>query len=403
MHRKADRLLSLQIAGLQGFYWMIYCPIASFASVYLLSKNFSNQNIGWVMAIANILAVVMQPVSGALIDRFLKISPKLVLSLMTGLSMILLSGLVFLNIGMVWLAVLYVGVIALLFTMQPLVTSLTFEYINAGHDVNFSVTRATGSIFFAVLSTLLGIWINRYSADILPVICLILYVGFLVLILTCPPATRQGTAHTIVESLTDQPAIGFFQRYERFIPFLIGIAFLFLFHTLINTYLAQVMVSLGGKQTDMGVSMSIAAVCELPAFLGFSLLVAKFDNRSLLKFSAVVYALRSFIFLLATSVIMIHVGQAFQGLTFAIYLPAAVYYVNHLMKDADKVKGQTFITGTMTLGGVVGSVSGGWLLDHYNVHAMLLLGAAAAVIGCLLMVYSVRKPKPASAVPVMEE
>jgi MFS transporter, PPP family, 3-phenylpropionic acid transporter len=403
MHRKGDRLLSLQIAGLQGFYWMIYCPIASFASVYLLSKNFSNQNIGWVMAIANIFAVVMQPAVGALIDRFVKISPKLVLCLMTILSLVLLAGLIFLDAGMLWMAVLYVGIIALLFTMQPLVTSLTFEYINAGRDVNFSATRATGSITFAILSTLLGIWINRYSTDILPIICFGLFVGFLILILTCPPVTRRGTLRPVEEILVKRPASGFLRKYERFIPFLIGIAFLFLFHTIINTYMAQIMVSLGGKGTDMGVSMSIAAVFELPAFLGFSFLVAKFDNRSLLKFSAVVYALRSFIFLLAASIGMIYLGQAFQGLTFAIYLPAAVYYVNQMMENEDKVKGQTFITSTMTIGGVVGSVVGGWLLDHYNAHVMLLFGAAAAVIGCLLMVYSVRKPKAASAVPVAGE
>jgi PPP family 3-phenylpropionic acid transporter len=403
MHRKADRLLSLQIAGLQGFYWMIYCPIASFASVYLLSKNFSNQNIGWVMAIANIFAVVMQPAVGALIDRFVKISPKLVLCLMTILSLILLAGLIFLDVGMLWMAVLYVGIIALLFTMQPLVTSLTFEYINAGRDVNFSATRATGSITFAILSTLLGIWINRYSTDILPMICCGLFVGFLLLILTCPPVTRRIPLRQVEEIQVKRPSSGFLRKYERFIPFLIGIAFLFLFHTIINTYMAQIMVSLGGKGTDMGVSMSIAAVFELPAFLGFSFLVAKFDNRSLLKFSAVVYALRSFIFLLAASIGMIYLGQAFQGLTFAIYLPAAVYYVNQMMENEDKVKGQTFITSTMTIGGVVGSVVGGWLLDHYNVHVMLLFGAAAAVIGCLLMVYSVRKPKAASVVPAAGE
>jgi MFS transporter, PPP family, 3-phenylpropionic acid transporter len=407
MKRTSDKLLSLQIAGLQGFYWMIYCPISSFASVYLLSKNFSNQNIGWVMAISNVLAVILQPALGTLIDRAAKISLRTVMCILSSLCLAMLAGLIFLDTGLLWMAVLYVGVVALLLTLQPLVNALTFEFINAGRNVSFGLTRAMGSICFAVLSTLLGLWVNRYSTDILPIVCMILFAGFFLLVLSFPRVSKQTTPQPFVKIAANQPAaepkVGFLRKYERFIPFLIGIAFLFFFHTIINTYLAQIMTSVGGKETDIGVSLTIAAVCELPAFLGFSFLVSRFNTRSLLMFSAVVYVLRGFIFMLAASVWMINIGQVLQGLSFAVYIPAAVYYINHLMKDKDKVKGQTFITGTMTLGGVAGSVVGGWLLDHYNVHMMLIFGAAAAVIGCLLMIYSVSKPKAANAAPVMGE
>ena len=135
---------------------------------------------------------------------------------------------------------------------------------------------------------------------------------------------------------------------------MIGIACLFVFHTVINTFLAQIMTSLGGHETDLGVSLTIAAVCELPAFLGFSFLVSKFSTRTLIKISGGFYALRSFILLLATTVWMVNVGQAFQGLSFAVFIPASVYYINGIMREGDKVKGQAYITGTMTLGSFFG-------------------------------------------------
>ena len=144
MTRTSDKLLSFQTAALQALYWMTFCPIYAFASVFLLSKNFSNQQIGWVIALSNILAVFLQPALGTLIDRMRAVTVKMTLAILTIIDLVLLAGLILLPVNLLWLAILYVGVISLLITMQPLVTSLTFEYINAGRRVNFGITRAAG-------------------------------------------------------------------------------------------------------------------------------------------------------------------------------------------------------------------------------------------------------------------
>lgn len=394
---KSDKVLSFQIAGMQGFYWMIFCPIASFASVYLLSKDFSNQKIGWVMAISSVLAIVLQPALSALIDRFEKLSLKGVLCALSLLCVAFLTGIVFINAGLVWMAVFYVGIVALLYTMQPLVSAMTFEYINAGHNVSFSVTRASGSICFAVLSTLLGIWVNRYSTSILPIICLILFAGYILLILSFPKVKRSENQTYHVEKFVKQTEsvekVGFLRRYDRFIPFMIGAGFLFMFHTIINNFLAQILRPLGGTDTDLGISLTIAAVAELPAFLGFSFIVAKINTRSLMKISGFIYVLRSLIFLFAASVWMVNVGQVFQGFTFAVFIPASVYYINEIMHEKDRVKGQTFVTAMGTLGGFFGNVIGGRLLDMSGVFAMLLFGVIGAVIGSALLFYAIKKPK----------
>ncbi len=398
MNRSSDRVLSLQIAGLQGFYWMIFCPVSSYASVYLLSRDFSNASIGWVMALGSVLAILLQPALGALLDRVTKISLKLVLCILSLICIALVAGILFLNTGLLWMAVFYVGIVALLLTMQPLVNALTFEYINAGRDISFGMTRAMGSICFAVLSILLGLWVGRFTAGVIPNVTLILFIGFLLIVLSFP-RVGKGAGQIPVESAADQPApapqVGFLRRYQRFIPFLLGIAALFIFHTVINTFMAQIITSLGGRDTDLGVSLTIAAVCELPALLGFSYLAARFKTQTLLKVSGIFYALRSFIFVLAASVWMVNLGQVLQGVSFAVFIPASVYYVNQMMQGQDRVKGQTFISGTITLGGFFGSVIGGWLLDNSGVPGMLIFGALWAVIGCLLLIYSVGKPKEA--------
>ena len=399
MNRKADRILSLQIAGLQGFYWMIFCPISAYASVYLLSKAFSNQHIGWIMAISSILAIVLQPALGVFHDRFSKIGIKTTLWVLSVLCLAMLAGMIFFTPSMLLLSILYVGVMALLITMQPLVNALTFQYINAGRDINFGVTRSAGSLCFAVLSILLGIWVERYSTDILPIVCFILFAVYTLVLFTFPKVDLNTQPITTIQTSDFQeasaPHKGFLTRYYRFIPFLIGVALVFLFHNVINTFLAQIIRSLQGKDTDLGVALTIAAVLELPAFLGFSWLVARIDSGKLLKLSGAIYVFRSVVFLLAASVWMVNLGQALQAISFAVFIPASVYYINDLMREQDRVKGQTFVTGSITLGGFFGSVIGGRLLDQSGTPALLLFGAIAALLGALLLFYSIPANKSA--------
>lgn len=397
MNRKSDRILSLQIAGLQGFYWMIFCPISAYASVYLLSKAFSNQSIGWIIAISSILAIIFQPALGVFHDRFTKINIKTTLWILSVFCLAMLAGMIFFDPKMLMLAILYVGIMALLVTMQPLVNALTFQYINAGRDINFGVTRSAGSLCFAALSIFLGIWVDRYSTDILPIVSFILFAAYALLLFTFPKVDQPGKLEkspVIPEnSLSSAPEKGFLTRYYRFIPFLLGVALIFLFHNVINTYLAQIIRSLQGKDTDLGIALTIAAVLELPAFLGFSWLVARINSGKLLKFSGVFYVIRSIVFLMAASVWMVNLGQALQALSFAIFIPASVYFINEMMKEEDRVKGQTFITGSITLGGFFGSVIGGRLLDQSGIFALLLFGGIAALLGALLLFYSIPAQK----------
>ena len=400
MNRDSKILLTLQNAGLQALYWMTFCPIYSFASVFLLFRHFSNQQIGWIIALSNILAVFLQPVLGALVDRYARFSLKRVLVILSVVALLLMGGMNLFTLGVTGLAIFYIGAVSLIIAMQPLVTSLTFEYINAGRGISFGLTRAAGSLGFAILSTILGFWVIRTSPAVIPYLSAVLVIWYILLILSFPRVERKrhATAPPAMHQVPAQPAVGFLRRYRRLVPFLLGVACLFTFHTSINAFLAQIMASVGGRTTDLGVSLAIAAICELPAMLGFNWLSAKFSGAALLKFSGIMYALRSFVYLIASSVLLVDLGQVFQAFSFAVFIPASVYYINATMKGGDKVKGQAYLNGMATLGGVIGSVAGGWLLDHNGVPGMLVFASAAAVLGALLLFYAVHNKKPSASV-----
>ena len=52
------KLLNIEYACIHANYWMIYGIVSSFASVFLLGRGYSNTEIGIILALANVVAVV---------------------------------------------------------------------------------------------------------------------------------------------------------------------------------------------------------------------------------------------------------------------------------------------------------------------------------------------------------
>ena len=387
--------LNLRFSSLQGIYWMCFCALYGFASVFLLDKNFDNQGIGFILAASNILSVVLQPTLGSLIDRLDKLTLKFVMSSISMLTILLLMLLIFLPGLPLQDALLYTLIVSLTLTLQPLINSLAFEHINAGKAINYGLTRGIGSLSFGVTSFFLGQLLSRYHATILPIICLGLYFLLFILILSFPSIDHTDSsftlpAHPVERIYVQENTLTFIKKYKRFGFLLIGIAFLFLFHTIVNTYLVQIVTSLGGNDADFGLALTIATIVELPAMLGFGYLQQKFKSGKMLIFAGIFFVVRSFAFLFSTSLWMLVIAQLLQGLAFAVYTPAISYYVNKLMSHFDKIKGQTFVVGAATLGSVFGSIIAGWLLDSADITTMLAVGSISAFIGSILIIYSVR-------------
>lgn len=394
MMQSATRKLFILSSLLQALFWSNFGTLYSFSTVFLLSKNFENKEIGLILACANILAVILQPTIGAWADRSQKISLRAIILAMSCTVVVFLLIVGIGHFSAIVLAFLYGIAIALALTMQPLINAFIFTYINAGYDVNFGFSRGIGSLSFAALSFTVGMLINQYSPEFIPWVGILL-TTLLVLVTLMFPKINIQADRLIVENQSELSAPllknGFLGKYGLFPVFLFSLIFLFTFHTIINTYLNQITTSLGAANGDFGTSLTIAALSELPAMLGFGYLLKKMKVTVLLKISGFFYALRGLLYLFATSVAMINATQLLQALSFAVLTPAAVYYVNHIMTENDRVKGQTFMVGATTVGSVAGSLLGGWLLDISSVRVMLLAGFLAALLGGVLMFVATRE------------
>lgn len=389
--------LNLQYISMQIPYWMGYSVLGTFTSVFLLSRDFSNSQIGLVLALANLLAAVVQPFLASFADRMTHIR----LSQLAAVMALLLVGfsgiLLLLPKAFLIVAFMYILLYTCLVLLQPLTIAIGTFFISRGYSLNFGVARGLGSLAFAGAAAVTGRLIERFS----PTIILYLLIGiflFFALMAVLIDTRKQGGKYSESQITAQQPEnqaeepiglMAFAKEYRRFMLLLVGVSLLFVFHVIINSYMFQIIQPLGGSAANAGSSLSVAALSELPTMFFFSWLLKKFKIKSLMRLAACFFSVKAVLILFAGDLLLINIAQSLQMVGFAMHTMASVYYTNQIIPQKDLVKGQTLMAMANTLGGIIGSFLGGQMLSFLSVSAMLLIGTLISVIGTLIVWLSV--------------
>ena len=291
----SGKMIRFYYTSLQFLYWMMFCSVYGFATLFLIYFKIDPAKIGGILALVNIVSTVLQPFISQVIIKKRKIPLITVLKTMiAGLGVILLAGVLIPNLPIIT----YILGGILVVSMQSFLNALAFEYSNTGYRT---------------------------------------------------------------------------------------------FHTMINSFLAQIFENIHGGSKEVGIALMIAALCELPGMIFFEQLVKKKSSKFWLSVASISFAVRGFMMLLASSILMMEMTHLLQAFSFALFIPASAYLFNQFLADDDRVFGQTMIIIATTLGGVIGNVLGGSLLQHFGVWEMLIFGTGFAVLGALLTILGIRK------------
>lgn len=375
---------------LQFIYWAMNCSIYSFAAMFFLFNHFQNKDIGLLLAVANIVSVFLQPYISQVIIHTFNLSLK---KTIFGINFILcctLLTLIFLTSHPIILTILYCISVILILTLQPFINALGFEYINHQIPINFGLSRGAGSLAFALTSYLVGILLGTYTPNALPILVLTISVCLFIPLILLKNIAQTMTKETQKSKISFQ---SLFTDYPFLSYLLIGFALLFVFHTIISTFMTQIITSVGGNSKNVGVALMIAGFCELPAMIFFSKLIKLKDSRFWVVVSSLFFFLRSLAIIFASSVVGVQSTQFLQAVSFALFIPASAYLFNQYMNKTDSVVGQTLLTAAITTGGVIGNILGGFFLDYLGMTMLLIISSAIACLGSLLTFQGVRKIK----------
>lgn len=402
--------LNARYAALHGSYYMVFCSVFGFVSVFLLSRNFSAGSIGLLMAWANIMAAVLQPWVASVADKGKRFTLKGLMLLIGVLSLIPALLLLIRPEVPAVTAALFMVIMAALNILQPLINAVYGYYLRQGRAVNFGVARGIGSLSFAVLSWILGFLVYKTGTDIIPAAMVFFLLCMITILSTfrmknvekyakggireaakeaAKEVAKEAMKEVAKEAAKEERGLvkeaGFIRKYKMFFLLMIGIVLIFSFHNMVNTYLIQIMERFGGNSGDMGASAALAAVCEIPVMLSFSKIIRRFHANQLIRVAGVGFFLKALAIWMAHSVVMVHMSQLLQACSYAVLIPASVYYAEQVMEEKDRVKGQAFITAAITAGGVVGNLIGGKIIDVAGVPTMLTASAFFAVGGMIIV------------------
>ena len=389
--------LNIKYMASQIFYFGYFAAMMGYASVYLLSKGFSNSTIGIILSLCSILAVFMQPALASFADNHKNIEIRKIINTIVAIAIILSVALLVIPTNQTLIFILIVAIFSLETTIMPLINTLAFIFEKYGIQINFGIARGLGSVAYALTSMALGYIVEWFSPDLLP-ICYVVFNAllFIVVHLFVLPKNAQivnadEESETEAEVQENVSLLKFSSKYKKFIVFLLGFVLVYFAHTIINNFFIQIITNVGGNSSDMGNAVFLAAMLELPTMAYFTKLSQKVNCGTLIKASIVLFLAKHAITYLATNMVMIYIAQVLQMGAYALFIPASVYYVNCKVDNKDIVKGQSFVTTSMTMSGVFANIIGGILLDAVGVSEVLLIGVILSLIGAVIVLFTVEK------------
>lgn len=409
-----NKLLNIEYSCIHGTYWMFYGVVSSFASVFLLAKGFSNWNIGVTLAVANVLAVILQPIIADIADRAKRLSIIGISEILTIMMMIVTVGMFAFSGSMIALSIVFILLIAWHTVLQPLFNTLTFTLEEAGVHINFGVARSMGSLAYAALVAVLGTIVENYGVMSLPITGEIILVMMLLSLIITKRSYDKGKrmqkaggrkaeelqnadvldTSDMEQAISEEESINliqFIKRNKFFFLVNVGVIGLYFSNSVLNNYMMQIVDVVGGTSEDMGRILSVMAFCEIPTMVCFDLLRKKFSCQLMIKVASVGFAVKIALCWLADSVTMIFMAQFVQLVSFALFLPAMVHFIDEIMSKGEAVKGQALFTTMITVTTVISSLAGGAILDMSGAKMLTFIATIATTVGAVIIIATVDK------------
>jgi MFS transporter, PPP family, 3-phenylpropionic acid transporter len=365
------------------FYYSLSSIVVSFFPVYFSFKGFNTSQIGVLLGVGTFISILAPPFWGFLADRY-NTTKNILLLTLTGA---LLIGYILFQSNLFWV-LLFVFVVFNWFMspIGPLSDSLTFR-ITAEANQSFGSIRLFGSVGFAITALLSGWILDRYGFGTTRNV--FLFYGIIALLGSV--FLKDTTVSS--KKITLNGLRRLFQHHD-YVRFLVLVLVLSIPHRINDGFLGVYVQSLGGSTQLVGLSWFFATVSEA-IFMGLSFRYLK-DEKELVLIAAAsfLYCVRWAFTALLGSAVGVAYLQLFHGLTFAVYYLAAFHYVDKIIPEEWKATGQTIFAAVFFgLAGMIGSILGGWVFDHYGGHALYTSMIALSGFGLILTLFTIGRRK----------
>ncbi|KIL35581.1 MFS transporter [Gordoniibacillus kamchatkensis] len=359
------------------FYVVIYMGNAvysTFIPVYLHSVRFTQEQIGLLLSFGPLVAMLGQPVWGALGDRARTKNGVLrVLLVGSGLSIMLypLSN---------HFVVMLVAICIFTFFQTSIFAisdAITLEELDRHKSWGFGIIRLGGTVGFAIMSLVFGIVAKSHIGVMFPVYAATMGAALLLLWRFPPvgghPANVQGRQF---RELLHNGKLMLYLSINFIVQITLGY-----YYSFFPIYFKE----LGADSSLLGWSMVISSLSELPFLLLSKKIFERVPISAVLLVAALASAARWFLFSVITNPLWVLPVQALHGLIFIVLSVTLATFINREVPPEWKASGQT-LNGLLSLGAarIIGSFLGGIASSAYGMKQVFFISSLIS-LACVLV------------------
>ncbi len=389
---------NFSFAGMQAFYWAGFCILFAYINPYMLSLGYTSTQMGVIIAANSAASIIGQPVFGYLCDKSGSIKKVMIASFLGGA----LLTLGFFAIGSNYYAILVLSTIVA-FVVQavyPLIDSWTVIDAQKHPSTNYGITRAIGSIGYALTAAVVGGVFENYGFHwIFP-----LFVAAMVLcFLTCfGPKDTSNTQKKEPLRLKDLKKL--FGNFG-YMSFVVISTVMYIAYRSCHTFLSVLMESVGGTTAELGYAWSVLGLSEVPFLLIAGLLLKRMKDTHLLLISMFFFILKVWLPSIATTPTQLIWMTGLQGLSYGLFLPASVHFIGRVVSKDLASTAQAFAVAMYAgIGISVSGITGGLLSDMFGIVRVYQIATIAIIcttIAFAVVVLKLKKGEPSPDSPNM--
>jgi PPP family 3-phenylpropionic acid transporter len=369
------RVTQIKMSGYYLFVFFGFGVLFPMMGIYFDELGLTGSQIGMIMSVGPIVAIIAQPFWGMVVDRYQ--NPRTILTITT-----LLTGVTALGFLISESYFLFLLMAALLSLFQsaivPISDSMTLSYVKR-EGIEYGSIRLWGALGFAF-----AVWISGMVVEVTVASSIFYLFALALLISTWFAKQMPENAESFKVDLRSGLA-----RLIKIPPYLIFLVSTFLIFGPINAnnfYFGIYYTSLGGTVAGFGLVFLFAAGSEAPFMKMAGFFIRRYGIIVILVVASILSASRWYFFYLEPSTTWILIVSIVQGISVGFYIPAAVQIVRDLTPDDVKVTGMSIYASIGNgLGTMACTFIGGYIYEYYSIAHTYLFFSIATWIGVLLL------------------
>ena len=373
--------IDLNYAACQVAHLMGFCALQAYLVPYLTAFGMSNTQIGLTTSLASALSIVLQLVLSSAMDKHPSFPIKRLIGILILCSMACMACLQGLAAAPLFITCSFALGYALSQCNGNYMSAQMMQFNNAGIPSHFGWTRGVGSLAYAVSAYLLGVLVTRHGVTLIIPYYLITAGALLLLQLLMPRPALTPSAAPVGKT-------SYRTMLSGNTPLLVFLGCILLYNIGNSsgyTFTMRVVERVGGGTGEYGTAEFVRTILELPILFASGFLLRHFRNRRLLTFAYCMNAVRIVLLATASSIGMVYFASGLNMFSTGVTIFATVLFANSIVREHEKVRGQSLTALCGSIGSIIGNAGAGALIDHIGLTAMLFISAAFCVVSGVLL------------------